>query len=70
MSGDLVEWADVVFVMEKVHQSKVSKKFSELLKDKRLICLSIPDKYRRMQPELVRLLERKVSQHVKLHTDA
>lgn len=69
VSGDLIEWADVVFVMEQIHRSKVSKKFGDLLRGKRLICLSIPDKYERMQPELVRLLERKVSQHVQLHID-
>lgn len=69
VSGDLIEWADIVFVMEKIHRSKVSKKFADLLKNKRLVCLSIPDNYERMQPELVRLLERKVSQHVQLQTD-
>jgi len=66
VSGDLIEWADIVFVMEKTHRNKVSKKFKELLKNKKLICLDIPDNYERMDPVLVRILESKVSKHVRL----
>lgn len=66
VSGDLIEWADIIFVMEKSHRNKLSKKFRDLLKDKRLICLDIPDNYDRMDPVLVRLLENKVSRHVRL----
>lgn len=40
ISGDLIEWADIIFVMEKMHKTKISKKFPSLLKDKRLICLA------------------------------
>ena len=66
VSGDLIEWADIIFVMEKSHRNKVSKKFKDLLKDKRLVCLDIPDNYDRMDPMLIRLLENKVSRHVRL----
>ena len=61
LSGDLVEWADVVFVMEKSHKVKVDKKYRQLLKGKRLVCLGIPDHYEYMQPELIRLLQARVS---------
>lgn len=64
VSGDLIEWADVVFVMEKTHRNKVSKKFRDLLRQTRLICLDIPDDYERMDPVLVRLLENKVLRHL------
>jgi len=64
ISGDLVEWADIIFVMEKSHRNKVSKKFKELLKDKKLVCLDIPDEYDRMDPVLVRLLENRVMRHI------
>ena len=53
LSGDLIEWADVVLVMEKSHRSKVSKRYKELLCNKRLVCLDIADNYQRMQPELI-----------------
>ncbi len=66
VSGDLIEWADIVFVMEKSHRNKVMKKFRELMKGKKLVCLGIPDNYERMDPFLVRLLENKVSIHVRL----
>lgn len=66
VSGDLIEWADVIFVMEKSHRNKVKKKFKDLLGEKRLICLDIPDNYDRMDPMLVRLLENRVSKHVRL----
>ena len=66
VSGDLIEWADIVLVMEKTHRNKVSKKYKELLKDKRLIVLDIPDNYDCMQPELIQLLKAKVSRVVRL----
>lgn len=66
ISGDLVEWADIILVMEKSHRNKVSKKYKDLLKGKRLVCLDIPDNYDRMQPELVRLLESRVHRYVRL----
>lgn len=64
ISGDLIEWADIVFVMERSHRNKVSKKFKDLLKNKRLLCLDIPDEYERMDPMLVRLLENRVMRHL------
>lgn len=66
LSGDLIEWADVILVMEKSHKSKVSKKFRGLLKKKRLVCLDVPDNYEYMQPELVRILKARVPKYVRL----
>jgi predicted protein tyrosine phosphatase len=64
VSGDLIEWADIVFVMERSHRNKVSKKFKGQLKGKKLVCLDIPDEYDRMDPVLVRLLENRVMRHL------
>jgi len=66
VSGDLIEWADIVLVMEKSHRNKISKKYKELLKNKRLVVLEIPDNYECMQPELIQLLKAKVSRVVRL----
>jgi predicted protein tyrosine phosphatase len=66
VSGDLIEWADIILVMEKSHRNKVSKKYKELLKNKRLIVLEIPDEYECMQPELINLLKAKVSRLLRL----
>jgi len=64
ISGDLIEWANIVFVMERSHRNKVSKKFKALLKGKKMVCLDIPDEYERMDPILVRLLENRVIRHL------
>jgi len=66
LSGDLVEWADIILVMEKTHKAKVSQKYKALLKGKKLVCLDIPDNYDRMQPELVSLLKAKVPRYMRL----
>jgi len=66
LSGDLIEWADVILTMEKSHRNKVSQKYQALLKGKRLICLDIPDNFERMQPELIKLLKSKVSKYIRL----
>ena len=66
VSGDLIQWADMVLVMEKSHKNKISKKYKELLRDKRLVVLDIPDIYNCMQPELIQLLKVKVSRIVRL----
>jgi predicted protein tyrosine phosphatase len=61
LTPELVQWADIIFVMEKTHRAKLTSRFSQYLKDKQLICLDIPDEYQYMDPELVRLLRAKVS---------
>lgn len=60
LSIEQIEWATIIFVMEKAHRNKLSKQFKPHLNGKRVICLDIPDDYDYMQPELVRLLESKV----------
>ena len=60
LSAELVEWADVIFVMEKAHRNKVNAKYRAQLRDKRVIVLGIPDDYDFMDPELVELLKNKV----------
>jgi len=64
ISGDLVEWSDIIFVMERSHRNKVSKRFKEVLQGKKLVCLDIPDEYGCMDPMLVRLLESRVVRHL------
>lgn len=61
VSPELLAWANTVFVMEKVHRSRLSAKLKRHLNGKRVICLDIPDDYEYMDPVLVRLLEQKVA---------
>lgn len=64
LSAEQIEWADIVFVMEKTHRSKVQTKYRSALKGKRLICLDIPDEYEFMDPDLIQLLKTKVPRHL------
>ncbi len=64
LTPELVEWADMIFVMEKAHRVKLAEKFRSHLKDKRIICLDIPDRFKFMDAALIQLLETKVPQHL------
>ncbi|MES2441866.1 MAG: low molecular weight protein tyrosine phosphatase family protein [Pseudomonadota bacterium] len=64
LTAELVEWADIIFVMERAHRSRVQQRFRSALKGKRLICLDIPDDYAFMDPALVRLLETRLARHL------
>lgn len=57
LSSEQIEWADIIFVMEKAHRNKLNRKFRSSLNNKRVICLDIPDDYEFMDPVLVRILE-------------
>lgn len=62
LSGDLLLWADAIYVMERQHRKKVTGKFSALLKTKRIHVLGIADNYGYMDPELVAIIKRKFPQ--------
>ena len=65
VTDELVEWADIIFVMERAHRARLQKRFRKSLKSARVVCLDIPDDYGFMQPELVALLEKKVGPFLK-----
>jgi predicted protein tyrosine phosphatase len=64
LSSEQIEWADIIFVMERTHRYKVQSKYRASLNQKRLICLHIPDDYDFMDPHLVELLKAKVPRHL------
>jgi predicted protein tyrosine phosphatase len=59
-----LKWAEIIFVMERKHRSKLSRKFRSDVKNQKIVVLGIPDKYRYMDSELVELLERLVPPHL------
>jgi predicted protein tyrosine phosphatase len=65
LSSGQLRWADIVFVMEKVHRARLSVKFRASLNGKKVVCLDIPDNYAFMQPELVALLEQKAGKFLR-----
>ena len=61
VTPELIEWADLIFVMEQSHRNKLSKQFRPYLKSKQIVCLDIPDNYQYMDPHLVELLKDRVT---------
>jgi predicted protein tyrosine phosphatase len=66
VSLDQVEWADIVFAMEEVQRKKLQEMFPDVLKEKRVVVLRIPDRYSYMDQELIKVLRQRVSQYLKL----
>ncbi|TDW63173.1 hypothetical protein EDF57_106129 [Novosphingobium sp. PhB55] len=64
VARELVRWADVIVVMEKVHRRKVQQTFRRRLNRQRMICLDIPDDYAFMDPDLALLLETRMARHL------
>ena len=60
VTPELIEWADILFVMEKSQRNKLTKKFQPALGGKHVICLEIPDDYDFMDQALVQLLKTRV----------
>lgn len=60
VSAELIEWADIVFAMERVHRKKLKSMFGALLDRKRIVVLGIRDTYAYMEPGLVEILKAKV----------
>jgi predicted protein tyrosine phosphatase len=65
VTPEALAWADIVFVMEKSHRQRLSKRFRRHLGKARVVCLDIPDDYGFMDSALVRLLEARVSPHLR-----
>ena len=61
LEPDLIQWADVIFVMERSQRNRIMKKCKRFLNGKRIVVLNIPDEYEFMDPELVHILQKKVA---------
>ncbi|MGL5422281.1 low molecular weight protein tyrosine phosphatase family protein [Serratia fonticola] len=57
VTPELLRWADMIFVMEQKHKSRLVAEYQRLLEHKPLHVLDIPDDYQYMDPELITLLE-------------
>lgn len=64
VSPELLDWAQTIFVMEKSHRNKLSRKFRKHLKSQKIVCLNIPDEYEYMDEGLIRLLTTLVPPHL------
>ncbi|MDF0554316.1 hypothetical protein [Kamptonema sp. UHCC 0994] len=66
VTAGMIGWADLIFVMEKRHRDRLRSKFRESLAGKKIICLHIPDNYEYMEPELIEILESKLSPYIEV----
>lgn len=64
VSPELLAWADLIFVMERRHRSKLSHTFRPHLRGKRIVCLEIPDDFDYMNEGLIRLLKARVPRYL------
>ena len=65
LTPEHLDGVDLIFVMERVHRNKLSRDFGRYLRGAKVVCLDIPDRYVYMQPELVELLRRRVTPHLR-----
>ncbi len=60
VSRELLTWADIIFVMEKRQRNIIHKKFKDIYREKRIICLYISDDYDYMDYTLISLLKERL----------
>ena len=63
----LIQWADLIFVMEYHHKDRIKELFRDQLRGKQIIVLDIPDDYQYMDEELIDLLKAEVSPYLENH---
>lgn len=59
-------WADIIFCMEKSHLERLRRKFPEAVRERKVVCLHIPDDYDFMDSELLDELRAKLVHFVTL----
>ena len=62
VSQKLVDWADVVFAMERKHRDLLKLRFD--LSEKIIVVLDIEDNYQFNDPELIAILQERLSEYL------
>lgn len=60
----LINWSDIIFVMEKRHKERLKEKFGQLLDAKEIVTLDIKDEYQYMDPELIETLKLSIAPYL------
>jgi predicted protein tyrosine phosphatase len=63
VSPELLEWAELILVMESRHRRKLAEKIRRNLANKPIHSLNIPDDYAFMEPALVQVLQQRFPQY-------
>ena len=64
VNENMLAWADLIFVMDDRQGVSLRRRFTDHPSLEHLICLDIPDDFMFMQPELVELLQSRVTPHL------
>ena len=64
INSKLINWADLIFVMEKKHKQRIYETFSLDVMEKEIIVLGIPDDYQYMDEELINEIKTKTSHYL------
>ena len=64
VSARLIDWADVIFVMEEHHKEDIIALHPE--SENKIIMLGIPDIYLRNDPELIKILKTKLTKYLNI----
>lgn len=59
-----INWADLIFVMEKKHKQRMIEKFPFEIQHKQIIILDIADEYKYMDNELIEDIKTKVDVYI------
>lgn len=59
-------WADIIVCMEKAHLQKIRRKFPEVLAEKEIVVLHLPDEFTYGDPELTDELLARLSEHMEV----
>ena len=56
VTSGMLGWADIIFCMEKKHVRRIKEKYNDIIAEKKIVCLNIPDEYSYMDDDLCELL--------------
>lgn len=64
VTAGMIGWADIIFCMEKKHVRRIKEKYADEIRDKKIVCLNIPDEYENMDEELQEILVSSVEEYL------
>lgn len=64
INSNHINWADIVFVMEKKHNERLLEKFPNEMNNKKIVILEIQDIYKYMDTELIEELKISLSEYL------
>ncbi len=64
LTRDLLEWADLVLVMEKRQRNLIQKRYPDLYQTRRIVCIYIPDEFEFLDPALIALLRERAGPYL------